>query len=63
MHALKVLPIICIFFILMVCGERAVGQALDGQNPVVNIENGSVIEKIAGNSRACESRILPLVQQ
>lgn len=53
MHALKVLPIICIFFILMVCGERAVGQALDGQNPVVNIENGSVIEKIAGNSRAC----------
>lgn len=27
MHALKVLPIICLFFILMVCGERAVGQA------------------------------------
>ncbi|MGB1290143.1 MAG: carboxylesterase family protein, partial [Porticoccaceae bacterium] len=50
MHALKVLPIICLFFILMVCGERAVGQALDGQNPVVNIENGPVIGKIAGDS-------------
>ena len=50
MHALKVLPIICLFFILMVCGERAVGQALDGQNPVVNIANGPVIGKIAGNS-------------
>ncbi len=50
MHALKVLPIICLFFILMVCGERAVGEALDGQNPVVNIENGPVIGKIAGDS-------------